>query len=321
MLRLPAIHPLSVVFHASLLLAGSASLLHGEEAGGEAFRLTETEVGRKLWAPDGREVLQYMTTKPAESKLTANSTCCFYPVRTPGGTRVIDFAPDDHKHHRGIFLAWHNMQGSPGGDFWGWGEFAPTKDRVIRNRDIRLAQADKKQAVLQIHNEWMAEEAVVLDEKLTATVREAAHSFILDLHYVLTPPRDLTLGQTAFSGFNVKSRKAKSAYTDPDGPVDRPHPHYLKPETDWPARPWYDYTFELEDGTKAGITVIDHRDNPATTWHNLQPIAMLNPCIVAPGEVKLAAGQPLHLRYRLVIHDGDVPRPVVEKAAHQFGRP
>ncbi|NIP96251.1 MAG: hypothetical protein GWO24_23595, partial [Akkermansiaceae bacterium] len=151
-------------------------------------------------------------------------------------------------------------------------------------------------------------------------VSETGRAYLIDLRYELTPEHDLTLGQTAFSGFNVKSRKSKGVYTDPEGRVNRPEPHYLKPETDWPSRPWYDYTFELEDGTKAGVAVIDHKDNPTTKWHNLLPIAMLNPCIVAPGEVKLGAGRPLVLRYRLVVHDGPVPVESVELAAKGYAR-
>ena len=69
-----------------------------------------------------------------------------------------------------------------------------------------------------------------------------------------------------------------------------------------------------------GVTVIDHKKNPRTTWHNLKPIAMLNPCIVAPGEVKLSAEKSLNLRYRLVIHDGPVPKEVVARAAKTFAR-
>ena len=35
---------------------------------------------------------------------------------------------------------------------------------------------------------------------------------------------------------------------------------------------------------------------------------VLNPCIVAPSAVKLKAGQPLRLRYRVVAFDGTLPQ-------------
>jgi hypothetical protein len=44
------------------------------------------------------------------TKLAANSVCCLFPVNTPKGERMVDFAPSDHPHHRGIFLAWHAIE-------------------------------------------------------------------------------------------------------------------------------------------------------------------------------------------------------------------
>jgi hypothetical protein len=305
------------------LLGGALSLLLGAleaSAGGGAFTLAQTAPGLELKTPDGRVVLQYMTRKPADSKLTANSTCCFYPVFTPSGTRVIDFAPDDHPHHRGIFLAWHDISGGPGGDFWGWGKFAPTEGRAIVNKDVRLKEADSKRAVIEVENEWRAGDAVLVQERLTAVVSEMKGAYLIDLHYELTPRRNLTLGQSAFSGFCVKSRKQDGKFSGPGGPVTLAKPHHLKPESDWPAEAWYDYSFSLEGGGSAGVAVIDHAGNPETTWHNVLPIAMINPCIVAPAAVELEAGEPLALRYRLVIHDGAPPQQVIADAARGFAR-
>ena len=102
----------------------------------------------------------------------------------------------------------------------------------------------------------------------------------------------MTLKQTAFGGFCVKARKdGKSAYSDPKGEVKLPNPHHLKPETDWPAAAWYDFTTELAGGKKIGVAVVDHADNPPSVWHNLAPIAMVNPCIVATGPGDLEGRQ------------------------------
>jgi hypothetical protein len=89
----------------------------------------------------------------------------------------------------------------------------------------------------------------------------------------------------------------------------------VKPESDWPAKPWYGYTLTLDDGKVAGVAVIDHPKNPPSLWHNHRDIRMLNPCIVAPGEVKLKANQPLVLRYRVVAHDGKTPVEALSKMA------
>lgn len=299
-------------------LGGYSDSRAGEEAA-KSFALTSDECGMVLKTPDGRTVFRYMTRKPADSELTANSVCCFYPVNTPSGERVVDFAPSDHRHHRGLFLAWHSMTGKEKADFWGWGEWAPTKDRLIQNRTVTLIESDASRAVLDIRNDWLVEERAMIQELLNVDVREAKGAYVIDLNYRLTPTENVTLDQTAFGGLCAKARKdGKGVYLSPGGEVRLPDPHYLKPETDWPAADWYDYTIKLDSGKTVGIAVLDHPSNPKTTWHNLAPIAMVNPCIVAPGSVKLKQGEPLRLRYRLVIHDGPTPIELLKEVTSEW---
>ena len=289
-------------------LLGTPALSPAAEGSGASFTLVPDDLGMVLKTPDGRTVFRYMTKKPEKSELTANSVCCLFPVNTPSGERAVDFAPSDHRHHRGVFLAWHAMEGNKPADFWGWGEFAPTKDRVITSRGVKLVKADANQARLVARNDWVAEGEVMIKEVTSIVAREVKGAYVIDLDYRLTPTSDVTLKQTAFSGFCVKARKeGKAAYFNPAGEVKLPAPHHLKPETDWPREDWYDYTIALDGGKTIGLAILDHPRNPPTMWHNLAAIAMVNPCIVATGPVTIKKGQPLRLRYRLVVHDGPTP--------------
>jgi hypothetical protein len=297
----------SVVFAFGVAIDASAA-----ENAGAIYTLVPDEYGMVLKTPDGRTVFSYMTKKPADTNLTANSVCCLYPLNTPSGERAVDFAPGDHRHHRGVFLAWHSTKGKVKADFWGWGSWAPTEGRVIKNRCVELAEADAKRAVLAVRNDWMVEDEVMIKEALSLAACERQDVFVIDMRFRLTPTIDVTLDQTAFGGLCAKGRKeGKAFYTSPAGKVDLPNPHHLKPETDWPAADWYDYTIKLDSGKTVGIAILDHPDNPPTTWHNLAPIAMVNPCIVAPGAVTIKKGKPLELRYRLVVHDGPPPMEVL----------
>lgn len=76
----------------------------------DAYTLTPVEYGVQLKTPDGRVVLEYMTKKPANIGLTSPSVACFHPVNTPTGERVTSIAPDDHRHHRGIYFGWHDSE-------------------------------------------------------------------------------------------------------------------------------------------------------------------------------------------------------------------
>ncbi|MFZ2147257.1 MAG: DUF6807 family protein [Sedimentisphaerales bacterium] len=143
------------------LFEGRGSLETVEKGKG-CYILAPDKYGVILKAPSAKTVFRYMTVKPKKTNLAANSVCCFHPLNTPSGERLTDLAPGDHHHHRGVFLAWHTMDfrekadfskfGPTGpaygwnisrADFWGWGEFAPTKGRVIKNRKVDLEPLSK----------------------------------------------------------------------------------------------------------------------------------------------------------------------------------
>jgi hypothetical protein len=307
---------------AVLLSATLVAVCAGRTTAADAYTLSADDYGLVLKTPQGQMIFRYMNKRPQGTPLTANSVCCLYPVKTPAGEDVVEFAPTDHPHHRGVFLAWHAIDGEVPADFWGWGQFAPTKDRVITNRSLKPVAADAQHAVLAAHNDWVAEGTTLIEETTTVSARQEKGVNVIDFDFRLLPKCDLTLKQTAFSGFCVKSfKEGQAVYTSPQGEVTLPAPHHLKPETDWPAAAWYDYTITLDAGKTIGAAVVDHPGNPPSTWHNLKPIAMVNPCIVAPGPVTLKAGQPLRLRYRLVTHDGPAPVELLKKLSDEFRQP
>ena len=302
------------------------------------YNLAPDKHGVILKAPDGKTVFRYMTKKPKKTNLAANSVCCFHPLNTPAGERLTDLAPGDHHHHRGVFLAWHTMDfrekadfsafGPTGpthgwnisrADFWGWGEFAPTQGRVIKNRKIDLVRADSEQAELEIHNDWMTNDRVMMTEKTSAKVREQDGVYVIDLDYRLTPKLEVTLNHTAFGGLCVRARNdGDSYYATAEGKVRLPDPHYSVPELNWPAKRWYDYTIKLENDRIVGVGTIDHPDNPPATWHNPRYVWMVNPCIVAGGPVQVSKGKTLRLRYRLVVHDGPTPVELLKKLSNSW---
>lgn len=323
----------------ALAFAASGELAGAQGAGAKGAYTLEPDVhGVVLKTPDGRVVFRYMTVKPEKTNLAANSVCCFHPVNTPSGERVTDLAPGDHHHHRGVFLAWHTMEfreeadpralesapapGATGvyrGDFWGWGQYAPTEGVVIKSREVKLLAADADKATVLIQNAWMIDDKTMLDELASAEVREQDGLFVIDLDYQLMPVFDLVLNQTAFGGFCVRARNdGDSYYATAKGKVELPDPHYSDPGLNWPASDWYDYTIKLRGGKTVGAAVINHPKNPASTWHNPRYVWMINPCIAAKKPVEVKAGAALALRYRLVVHDGPTPTEALEKLTAEY---
>ncbi len=306
--------------------------------GDTMYKLEEQPHGVALKNPDGNVVFQYLTSKPPNTNLAANSTSCFHPVFTPSGERLTDLAPGDHHHHRGVFLAWHTMQfqwpadfsafGPLGptegfdverGDFWGWGQYAPTEGRVIKNRGVRLLAADAHQATVEMQDDWMVHDKVMMVQETTCQVRQEGDTYVIDLDYKLTPKTDAVLNQSSFGGFCVRARNdGESYYADAEGRVTLPDPYHSAPKLNWPARPWYDYTITLKDGKTVGCTVIDHPQNRNATWHNPRYIWMINPCVTAAGPVLIKAKETFRLRYRLLIHDGPTPVDAIKTLAAAY---
>ena len=312
--------------------------LEGQTPSSRTYQLAPVEHGMQLTTPDGRVVFEYMTKKPAGSGLTSPSVACFHPVLTPSGERVTAFAPDDHPHHRGVYLSWHDAEfrqpidATRGGphrplfgwnitkaDFWGWGVYAPRDGRVIQTSSVRLIGADAAHARTEVRNDWMVGQRKLVEEVTLATVTERDGVFVLDFEFRVTPVIDYQLNKASFGGFNLQARKdGTSYYTSPQGTVTLPDPHYSVPELNWPASPWYGYVVELNGGKVVGAAVIDHPANPPSTWHNSRTLWMLNPVIAALGPVTIRANEPLVLRYRVVVHDGPTPAAVMETLAAEF---
>ena len=333
---------MSIRIRIAVAVCALAVCLHdrplARQAASAGYTLTPVAHGMQLKTPGGRVVLEYMTSKPADVPLTSPSVACFHPVNTPSGERVTALAPDDHPHHRGIYLAWHDaefrqpMDRSKAGpytpafgwnitkaDFWGWGEYAPREGRVIQTRDIKLASADARRAQIEIHNDWMVRTRKMLEETLVANVAERDGVYVLDLAYRVAPLVDYQLNKQSFSGFNFQARKdGESYFTNTAGTVNLPNPHYSVPELNWPPAPWYGYVIKLQNGKTVGAVVVDHPTNPPSTWHNSRSLWMLNPVIAALGPMTIRAGAPLTLRYRVVVHDGPTPTPIIEKLSSEF---
>jgi len=307
--------------------------------GASAYTLTPTTYGMQVKTPDDRVIFEYLTKKPENVGLTSTSAACFHPVNTPSGERVTALAPNDHPHHRGIFLGWqasefrepadlgnygphrpHRAVNISRADFWGWGEFAPREGRVIQNRDVKLTRADASHLEMEIHNEWLVRNQKRLDEITLASVAEREGVYVLDLEFRLTPVVDYVLDRAAFGGFTVQARKDGDSYfANAAGKVDLPDPHYSMPDLNWPAAPWYDYTIRLAgNGKTLGVAVVDHPRNPTTTWHNSTHLWMVHPVITAGGPFTIVHGETLTLRYRVVVHDGETPTALLDKLAAEW---
>jgi hypothetical protein len=309
-----------------LEVAGLAAL-GGPAAATRAGHTFEAEgAGKTLRDAAGRVVLGYLTRKPEGVPLAGNSACCIHPLNTPGGEPVTDLAPADHRDHRGIFFAWHNVEFTRGGeshrgDFWGWGRFAPTEGRDIVNRDLRLVQADERSAQIAVRNDWRIEGRPVMEEAVTIRTALEEGARVVDLTFRLGSEYDVTVNRMAFTGFCFRCRK-EGDYTfgDSHGEVTLPNSRATDPDSNWPPRAWYCHTVALTTGRTISAAVIDHPQNPESSWHGARGVSFLNPCIAAARAVVIPARHPLVLRYRAAVIDGKFPDGLLDRMADRVAR-
>lgn len=307
------------------------------QGGAGGYTLTPATYGMELRTPDGRVVFEYMTKKPENAGLTSPSVACFHPVNTPTGERVTSLAPDDHPHHRGMYLAWHDAEfrqpiapprtptGAPFGwtitkaDFWGWGQYAPREGRVIQNRTVALAAADRTRARVEIQNDWNVGTRKMAEERTSADVQEREGVYVIDAVFRIAPLVDYQLNRQSFSGFNLQARKdGEFSYTNSAGVVTLRDAHYSTPDLNWPPAPWYGFQIRLAGGRTVGAAVVDHPANPPSTWHQSRGLWMLNPNIAALAPFVIRAGAPLTLRYRVVVHDGPTPAALIDRLSDEW---
>lgn len=252
-----------------------------------------------------RPLYRYQLTKPALGGATTDSACYFHPIFTPSGVPVTDLGPDDHRHHRGLFFGFVEVKGAQHGDFWGWGEPAPTKGRRIVHVSMQEPVIALGYARLGVVNAWQVDGQTILreDGRFGCGVRENGN--ILDLTYRLAAESETTLAPWAFGGLAVRLRKdAEIKAFDAQGAVSLPAPKHTDPATDWPDQPWYGLHLKFADGKEATVVLVGRATNPPTRWHVVSSIGLLNPSVTAAGALKLTPDKPLVLKYQLMVWDG-----------------
>lgn len=263
----------------------------------------------RLMSPDERTILRYVAgdLPEGETKPAVEGACYTHPLYTPSGTLVTDLAPKDHPHHRGIFCAFVQVEGESTGDWWGWGEKAPKDKRLILNREARFTAEEKDRVTLRVINSWRAEGETVLGERATITASAAKGAYVVDyeLKYTVPTKKEVVLARNPFGGFCYRAKpRGKAEISGPGGLIATPDSTFNRSETNWPPSRWYDLTYR-EGENASGVAILDHPDNPGTTWHVSRALHMLNPCIVSDAAVTIPFGEPLYLKYRVVSHDGD----------------
>lgn len=313
----------AVVLSCSYVLAGGAFLgSSAERAAG--VRVTKDPQG--YWFTEGdTRVLFYQAERKALPDGRAARSNYFHPLYDLDGNVLTENFPKDHLHHRGIFWAWHQVRinGKMVQDQW------VNRDSFWMVRDAQ-PRSDGDSASLALRVGW--ESPLFLDaqgnrrpfvEEQSVTRVHRAEGAIrkIDVHQRLTALVDgVEIGGSddakGYGGFSFRVvMPADLRFTGVQGVVT-PVENAVSPS------PWMDLSGSVGASGKSGLTVLTH---PSTAgfpqaWILRARGSMQN--AVYPGRQPSAIlrDRPVILRYRIVVHRGELPPAEIERLQAEYAR-
>ncbi|QDU97773.1 DUF6807 domain-containing protein [Lignipirellula cremea] len=225
----------------------------------------------------------------------------------------------DHIHHRSFYFTHGNVNGV---DFW-----AETgKNGTIEHRKLVKAEGGD-QAVIVTQSEWVtpAGEKILGDQR-TLTFGEFGKSVWIDFDLKLTALAPVEFGDTKEGSFGIRVAGTMKTTAEKGGQIVSSHG-----DTDleaWgKAAPWVDYHGPVE-GETVGIAILNHPSSfrYPTNWHvRTYGLFAANPFGLSDftkgaqhGEHKMAKGESIDLRYRVLIHEGDEKQGKVAEAFQEY---
>jgi hypothetical protein len=238
-----------------------------------------------------------------------------HPLYNLDGVVITEDFPADHYHQRGIFWAWHQLWiGSTRiANLW------LTEDILWDVYETQTSKA-KGSMILNTKTHWKSsnfkDEAgsmqPIVREEAEITVYSATKNYrIIDFDlqfYALVDSVMIGGSEDAkgYGGFSVRVEMEEDlVFTGESGVVE---PQALDIE----AGSWIDISGKYPEGRR-GITIIDHPDNPGypQTWILRRSKSMQNPKYPGKNPVLIPREQPLRLKYRLLIHRGDLDKKII----------
>jgi len=248
-----------------------------------------------------------------------------HPLYGLDGEVLTEDFPADHPHHRGVFWAWHQVWIGEKrlGDSWAATDF------FWDVYDTEIFEPDSRSRVLKVHVHWKSPLWTDANGKQKAFVREVttirvyrAQDDIRKVDFqisLLALEDDVRIGGSeddkGYGGFTTRIRLPDGlSFTGTNGPVE---PQRVSVE----AGPWLDFsgTFH-KDGRVSGLAILCHNSSPGypQQWILRRKGSAQNPVYPGRNPILLSRDKPLILRYRLIIHRGNVNHVNLDKLQAEY---
>jgi hypothetical protein len=225
-----------------------------------------------------------------------------HPLTSPAGVVLTSDAPADHPWHHGM---WFTIKYLNGVNFWEeYGEYGR----------LEVVEVETREGRERASIDWIAPDGsgVAAREKRAIThVTLGPDAYALDWDIELVPAVDTVFDRTPYTtwgGYSGLTLRGAPDWTETKLRVfgyDEPRDRVLGDI----ASPWCTLANE-----SAGVVMMDHPKNPRhpTLWYGSNRADtygqgwanFLNAAFLWDGPIEKRAGETLHFRYRVVVHDG-----------------
>lgn len=286
-----------------VILIGFFLIFHQQPLIGQ-FQTFKTNGGVQV-SEVGKKVLFYqLETKSLNGKY--GRAGYIHPLYDIDGNIFTQDFPEDHPYHHGIFWAWHQIiiNNKKIADGWTYENlfFQPIKAKTINRA---------KYVVLKATLLWKSElkshkKVPIIKELTTITIHKASeHYRIIDFNIHLKAlVSQLKIGGSddfkGYGGFCVRLKLPENVSFNSSGK------NILPQETAVTANNWMNITgYDNNLLSKQGLVLMNHPLNPGEQhkWILRSASSMQN--IPYPGKSPVnLTNKGLHLKYRIVVHDG-----------------
>jgi hypothetical protein len=292
-------------------------------AASPAISAIETEEGFAFFEGEEKVLFYQRTPKSLDGKY---SRCNYiHPLYGRDGEILTEDFPEDHRHHRGIFWAWHQVLVGDKNMGDGWS----LKDIAWDVYDAQITAFDSGATELRVEVFWKSplwtdsegRQKPFVKEKTTICVHPASGDIReIDFEIGLLALEDgVRIGgannDKAYGGFSTRIRLPEDiSFTSEGGEV-------VPMRTPIEAGPWLDFSGGLQEGGQvSGLAILCHRSLPGypQLWILRRSGSMQNAVYPGREPILLSREEPLVLRYRLVVHRGDAQQIDLNKLQAQY---
>ncbi len=299
---------------AAWVLVSAGTALAGEEG---TFRFAERPNGRLQILDGERPVLTYNRKMQLKEGVpeSMERACYVHPIRGPDGEVITGDFPDDHHHHRGLSWMWPNVKArGKWVDLW--------HIQGIRQHFRRWIEreAGEDQATIAVENDWLMSGERVATERVRLTVHEArekGRAIDVALRFTAVGGPMVLQGEKAnnkgYGGLCLRfGPRKETTITTNEGaqPEDSLRTPYR----------WADLSAQFRGREEmSGIAVFVHPDHPdAPIGWILRHYGFLGAEWPGVEKTTLHPGEPVTLRYRLWVHEGDAKEGRVAEAYARY---